>query len=114
MEAPKRRGNYIFTASPNVIAQARRGEKPFKPDPRYREIRALFPIPSLTVQWVVRQDSDIKSLADLAGHSFIPGPRGSISERLTARLCRPWGSSAGCNSSMSTFPPPRRRSRAIR
>lgn len=91
MEAPKRRGDYIFTTSPNVIAQARRGEKPFKPDRRYGEIRALFPIPALTVQWVVRQDSDIKSLADLAGHSFIPGPRGSISERLTTAALQTLG-----------------------
>ncbi|HLJ63588.1 MAG TPA: TRAP transporter substrate-binding protein, partial [Stellaceae bacterium] len=39
----------IFTAPPDLIAQARRGEKPFGRDRRYGEIRALFPLPSLTM-----------------------------------------------------------------
>jgi uncharacterized protein len=83
IEAPKLGRNTIFTAAPNVIAEARRGAKPFSHNPRYNEIRALFPLPPLTEHWVVRQDSGVKSLADLAGQSFIPGPRGSIGERLT-------------------------------
>jgi TRAP transporter TAXI family solute receptor len=78
------RANYVFTASPSLIAQARRGEKPFHRDKRYQEIRALFPIPYLTLHWAVRQDSGIKSVGDLAGHSFVPGGKGSFSEHLTA------------------------------
>lgn len=83
IEATKRGGNYVFTASPSLIAQARRGEKPFTRNRRYDEIRALFPLPALTVQWMVRRDSGIVSLAGLAGHGFLPGRRGSVGERLT-------------------------------
>jgi uncharacterized protein len=81
LKAPR---DYIFAASPDLIAAAREGKKPFSPDPRYGRIRALVPMPSLTVQWVARRNGDVKTLADLAGRSFIAGPRGSVSERLTA------------------------------
>lgn len=75
--------NYIFTASSGVIAQARRGDKPFDPDPRYDDIRALFPIPAQTIHWIVRRDGAIKTLADLAGHSLIAGNQGSLGERVS-------------------------------
>jgi TRAP transporter TAXI family solute receptor len=77
-------GNYLFTASPNLIAQARRGDKPFARDRRYRNIRALFPIPAQTMQWVVRADSDLHDLSDLAGKSLAPGAKGSFGEVQTA------------------------------
>jgi TRAP transporter TAXI family solute receptor len=86
MDAPRRGRNYVFTTAPNVIAQARRGDKPFKHDPRYRDIRALFPIPPLTMHWVVRADSGIQHFPDLAGKPFIPGGKGSFAERQTASL----------------------------
>jgi TRAP transporter TAXI family solute receptor len=86
IDAPKNSANTIFTASRSVVQQARRGAKPFQKNPGYYDIRALFPIPFQTVHWVVRQDSGIQSMADLAGHSFIPGSKGSISERLTATV----------------------------
>jgi len=86
MDAPRSAPNSIFTASRSVIRQARRGAKPFSSNPGYYDIRALFPIPFQTVHWVVRQDSGIQAVADLAGHSFIPGNKGSISERLTAAV----------------------------
>src|SRR5262249_14678802 len=38
--------------------------------------------------WVVRKDGDVKSFADLAGHPFAPGPRGSFSERQTATVLK--------------------------
>ncbi len=77
-------GHYVFTASPSLIAQARRGDKPFERNKRYRDIRALFPIPPLTVHWVVRADSGVLTLADLAGKPFVPGVKGSFAERQTA------------------------------
>jgi TRAP transporter TAXI family solute receptor len=86
IDAPKSNANTIFTASRSVILQARRGAKPFEKNPAYYDIRALFPIPFQTVHWVVRQDSGIQSIADLAGHSFVPGNKGSISERVTATV----------------------------
>jgi len=51
-------------------------------------VRALFPIPFQTMHWVVRQDGDVKSLADLAGHPFVPGTRGSFGERQTASVLK--------------------------
>jgi uncharacterized protein len=78
-----RKGNYIFTAPPSLIAQARRGEKPFKRNARYRAIRALVPIPPLTMHWVVRADTGVKRFHDLAGKSFVPGAKASFSERQT-------------------------------
>jgi len=83
--------HYIFTASPGVIAQARRGDKPFDPDPRYDEIRGLFPIPAQTIHWIVRRDSAIKTLADLAGHSLIAGNKGCLGERVTEEALQTLG-----------------------
>lgn len=91
IDAPKSGANTIFTASRSVIRQARRGAKPFAKNPGYYDIRALFPIPFQAVHWVVRQDSGIRSLSDLAGHSFVPGNKGSISERLTASVLQVLG-----------------------
>jgi TRAP transporter TAXI family solute receptor len=84
IDAMRRGGNYVFTTPPNLIAQARRGEKPFERNSAYRNIRALFPIPSLTMQWVVRGDSEVKRFADLAGKTFVPGAKASFAERQTA------------------------------
>jgi TRAP transporter TAXI family solute receptor len=84
IDAIHRGGNYVFTTPPNLIAQARRGEKPFERNNAYRSIRALFPIPSLTIQWVVRGDSEVKRFADLAGKTFVPGAKASLAERQTA------------------------------
>jgi len=91
MDAPKNAPNTIFTASRSVIHQAHRGAKPFTKNPGYYDIRALFPIPFQTVHWVVRQDSGIQSIPDLVGHSFVPGNKGSISERLTAAVLQALG-----------------------
>lgn len=91
IDAPKSSANTIFTASRSVIWQAHRGAKPFAKNPGYYDIRALFPIPFQAVHWVVRQDSGIHTLADLAGHSFVPGNKGSISERLTASVLQVLG-----------------------
>ncbi|HUH83339.1 MAG TPA: TAXI family TRAP transporter solute-binding subunit [Stellaceae bacterium] len=83
-DALNRGRTYVFTAPPSLIAQARRGDKPFQRNRRYRTIRALFPIPAQTVQWIVRADSDARDLADLAGKSLVPGAKGSVSEIQTA------------------------------
>lgn len=79
----KMRADYVFTATPSIIRQARRGAKPFARNPHYASIRALFPIPAQTIHFVVRRDGKIEDFADLAGQSFIPGVRGSLGERVT-------------------------------
>lgn len=91
IDAPKSGANTVFTASRSVIWQARHGAKPFQRNPGYFDIRALFPIPFQTVHWVVRQDSGVHSLADLASHTFVPGNKGSISERVTAAVLQVLG-----------------------
>jgi TRAP transporter TAXI family solute receptor len=91
IDALKVQRNYLFTAGPNVVAEARRGDKPFTRDPRYQDIRALFPIPAQTVHWVVRQDSGIKTLIELAGRSFITGPKGGVAERVTSEVLQALG-----------------------
>jgi len=78
----------LFTAPPNVIADARRGGKPFGKDPAYQDIRALFPIPFQAMHWVVRQDSGVKGFADLAARPFIPGASGTFAERQTVSLLK--------------------------
>ncbi|HLJ20541.1 MAG TPA: TAXI family TRAP transporter solute-binding subunit [Stellaceae bacterium] len=88
IDAAKEPTPHLFTTPPNVIGEARRGNKPYGKNPRYGDIRALFPIPFQTVHWVVRKDGDIASFADLAGHPFAPGPRGSFSERQTATVLK--------------------------
>jgi uncharacterized protein len=84
IDTTRRGANYIFTTSPNVIIQARHGDKPFRHNARYGEIRALFPIPSQTMHWLVRADSGVEHFADLAEKPFIPGAKGSFGERQTA------------------------------
>jgi TRAP transporter TAXI family solute receptor len=79
---------HLFTAPPNVITDALRGNKPYGKNAHYRDVRALFPIPFQTMHWVVRKDEDIASFRDLAGHPFAPGPRGSFSERQTATVLK--------------------------
>jgi len=91
MDSRRAQRDYLFTTGPNVITAARRGQKPFTPDPRYRRIRALFPMPAQTVQWVVRKDSDIDTLASLAGRNFISGAKGSVAERVTTEALETLG-----------------------
>lgn len=91
IDAPKSSANTIFTASRSVILQARHSRKPFVPNRGYYDIRALFPIPAQTLHWVVRRDSGIQSMADLAGHAFVPGAKGSVSERVTASALQALG-----------------------
>lgn len=83
-EAIRRSAGYVFTSPPSLIASAQAAKKPFEGETGYDAVRGLFPIPSLTMHWVVRKDSGVKSFADLAGKSFIAGGKGSFGERKTA------------------------------
>lgn len=75
MEAASRTGNYVFTTPPSLVnaAMADKGAFEKRPSPKYKEIRALFPIPSLTMHFVTRADAGIKSFADLAGKNVLVG-----------------------------------------
>ncbi|MEK9752476.1 MAG: TAXI family TRAP transporter solute-binding subunit [Rhodospirillaceae bacterium] len=75
LEAATRPGNYVFTTPPALVKLAQEGKAVFKgkANPKFADIRALFPIPSLTMHFVVRADSGINSFADLAGKSVLIG-----------------------------------------
>ena len=67
MEAAVRTGNYVFTTPPVLVRLAQGGKAMFKDkaNPKFDEIRALFPIPSLTMHFVMRADSGVSTFADL-------------------------------------------------
>ena len=55
MEVRARGGDYVFTGPPSLVAAAQAGTGAFdgKGDARFAQIRALFPIPSLTMHFVM-------------------------------------------------------------
>jgi len=80
-EAAVRQGNYVFTTPPVLVKLAQAGAGKFEPkNPAFESIRGLFPIPSLTMHFVVREDSGIEDLAGLEGKSFLIG-KGSFGAR---------------------------------
>ncbi len=80
-EAAVRPGNYVFTTPPVLVKLAQGGKKMFEPkNPKFDTIRGLFPIPSLTMHFVVREDSGIKTFADLDGKTYLIG-KGSFGAR---------------------------------
>jgi TRAP transporter TAXI family solute receptor len=91
-EAAKRTGNYVFTTPPVLVKLAQKGLAMFKgkTDPRYDEIRALFPIPSLTMHFVMRADSGVKTFDDLNGKTILIG-KGSFGAREGAKYLKLFG-----------------------
>lgn len=75
MEAAVRPGNYVFTAPPSLVTSAVEGKGPFeeRQNPRFSEIRSLFPIPSLTMHFVMREDANARRMEDLAGKTILLG-----------------------------------------
>ncbi|MCL5777631.1 TAXI family TRAP transporter solute-binding subunit [Limibaculum sp. FT325] len=75
MEVAARSGNYVFTTPPALVGAAAAATGPFKDkgNPRFAEIRALFPIPSLTMHFVVDADAGVSDLAGLAGKTILLG-----------------------------------------
>ena len=90
-EAAVRTGNYVFTSPPGLITRAVAGKKPFAPkNPAFENLRSLFPIPSLTMHFVVRADRGIESFADLSGKTFLIG-KGSFGAREAKRTLELFG-----------------------
>ena len=81
-----RSGNYVFTTPPALIRLAQESKGKFESDDpaKYLNVRSLFPIPSLTMHFVVRADSGIKTFADLDGKSMLIG-KGSFGAREAAK-----------------------------
>ncbi|WP_282605519.1 TAXI family TRAP transporter solute-binding subunit [Pelagibius sp. Alg239-R121] len=84
-EAGNRQGNYVFTTPPVLVKLAQGGKKMFEKDTAdYGKIRSLFVIPSLTMHFVVSEDSAVSKFGDLDGKDFIIG-KGSFGAREAAK-----------------------------
>ncbi len=92
MEAAARPGNYVFTTPPVLVRLAGAGKAMFKDkqNPKFADIRALFPIPSLTMHFVVRSDSGIEKFEDLEGKDILIG-KGSFGAREGAKYLKLFG-----------------------
>jgi TRAP transporter TAXI family solute receptor len=75
MEAMVRPGNYVFTSPPGLVSLAQAAKGPFKDRPaeKFAGVRALFPIPSLTMHFVMRADSGATDFAGLEGKTILLG-----------------------------------------
>ena len=75
MEVRARGADYVFTTPPALAAAAQGATGPFqgKGDPAFAGIRALFPIPSLTMRFVAGEGSGIESFADMEGKTVLLG-----------------------------------------
>ncbi|TRW99617.1 TAXI family TRAP transporter solute-binding subunit [Paracoccus sp. M683] len=75
MEVRARGGDYIFTAPPPLVADAQAGAAAFegKGDAKFAEIRALFPIPSLTMHFVLSGTEGGTDMGQLEGKSVLLG-----------------------------------------
>ena len=92
MEAGVRTNNYLFTTPPVLVKLAQGGKAMFKDktNPKFADIRALFPIPSLTMHFVVRDDSGINNFADLEGKTILIG-KGSFGAKEGAKYLKLFG-----------------------
>ena len=98
MEAAVRPGNYVFTTPPGLVgaAMGARGSFEDKGNPKFEDIRALFPIPSLTMHFVVRADAGVATFADLEGKTILLG-RGSFGAREGEKYLKLFGLEGNVN-----------------
>ena len=92
MEAIGRTNNYVFTTPPVLIKLARGGKAMFKDksNPRFNEIKALFPIPSLTMHFVMSKASGVTDFAGMEGKTILLG-KGSFGAREGAKYLKIFG-----------------------
>ncbi|MBO9443837.1 TAXI family TRAP transporter solute-binding subunit [Phaeobacter italicus] len=82
MEVRARGADYVFTTPPALVGLAQGGKAMFegKGNPAFDDIRALFPIPSLTMHFVMSSESGVTDIADLDGQTILLG-KGSFGAR---------------------------------
>jgi len=75
MEVRARGADYVFTTPPALVGLAQAGKAMFegKGDPKFDEIRALFPIPSLTMHFVMSDASGVTDFAGMEGKKILLG-----------------------------------------
>lgn len=77
-EAARRPGAFFFTTPPSLLQKAEQGAAPFDDGGDYSGIRTLFPMPFVTIHFVVRADTGIDNVNDLEGKTFIAGGTGTF------------------------------------
>ena len=92
MEVMGRKGNYVFTTPPVLVKLARGGKAMFKgkEHPRFGDIRALFPIPSLTMHFVMSKGSGVTDFAGMEGKTILLG-KGSFGAKEGAKYLKMFG-----------------------
>lgn len=92
MEAKARGGDYVFTTPPVLVSLAQGGKAMFegKGDPKFDEIRALFPIPSLTMHFVMSEKSGVTDFAGMEGKTILLG-KGSFGATEGAKYLKLFG-----------------------
>ena len=87
-----RKGNYVFTTPPVLVKLAIDEKAMFKGkgNPRYKEIRALFPIPSLTMHFVMSKKSGVTSFEEMSGKIILLG-KGSFGAKEGAKYLKIFG-----------------------
>lgn len=92
MEVIGRTNNYVFTTPPVLVKLAQGGKAMFKDkgNPRFDEIRALFPIPSLTMHFVMSEKSGVTDFAGMEGKTILLG-KGSFGAREGAKYLQLFG-----------------------
>ncbi len=75
MESAFRGANYVFTTPPALVSLAQNGKAMFKNrnNPKFNDIRALFPIPSLAMHFVVSEKSNIHNFSEMEGKKILLG-----------------------------------------
>lgn len=92
MEVMARQGNYVFTTPPALVDQAMAGEGPFaeRQNPRFQEIRGLFPIPAITMHFILSEDKGVVGIEELEDQHILIG-RGTFGAREAARYLALFG-----------------------
>ncbi|MBL4751631.1 MAG: TAXI family TRAP transporter solute-binding subunit [Amylibacter sp.] len=92
MEATVRSGNYVFTTPPVLVMLAQKGKAMFKDktNPKFNDIRALFPIPSLTMHFVMSEKSGVTDFAGMEGKTILLG-KGSFGAKEGAKYLKLFG-----------------------
>jgi len=92
MEVKARGGDYVFTTPPVLVSLAQGGKAMFegKGDPAFDEIRALFPIPSLTMHFVMSDKSGVTQFSEMEGKTILIG-KGSFGATEGAKYLKLFG-----------------------
>ncbi len=92
MEVRARGADYVFTTPPSLVGLAQNGKAMFegKGDPKFNEIRALFPLPSLTMHFVMSKKSGVTDIAGLEGKTILLG-KGSFGATEGAKYLKLFG-----------------------